>query len=49
MTYRRVIGLGLIAGLRYHDMQDMLPGEIMDYYVWRQKYDDVQHGIQREG
>ena len=38
---------GLIAGIRYHDMDDMSPGEILDCFMWRRQYDDQQHGIQR--
>lgn len=45
MTYRRVISYGLIAGLRYPDMQDMYPGEILDYFVYYRDYDDQRMGI----
>jgi len=43
-----VIGYGLIAGLRHSEMQEMPPGEILDYFVYRRDYDDAQHGIRRE-
>lgn len=48
MTYRRVISYGLIAGLLYHDMQDMSPGEILDYFVYFREFDDQHMGILRE-
>ena len=48
MTYRKVIGYGLIAGLAYPDMQDMTPGEVIDYFIFRRSYDDARLGIRRE-
>ena len=48
MTYRKVISYGLIAGLRYTEMQGMMPGEILDYFIYRRNYDDTQHRIVRE-
>ena len=39
---------GLIAGISYHDMEDMSPGEILDFFIFRRQYDDAQHHIQRE-
>lgn len=47
MTFRRIISWGLIAGLSYTEMQDMLPGFILDCFILRQNYDDQMHGIQR--
>jgi hypothetical protein len=41
-------GYGLIAGIRYAEMDDMSPGEILDYFIMRRRYDDQQHHIQRE-
>lgn len=38
---------GLIAGLRYEEMQMMAPGLILDLYVYRRNYDDMEHGVRR--
>ena len=43
-----MIGYGLIAGLRYSEMQDMMPGEILDYFIYKRDYDDIRFGIRRE-
>jgi len=43
-----VISYGLIAGLRYPDIMEMMPGEVLDYFIYRREYDDVQHRIMRE-
>lgn len=48
MTVRKVIGYGLIAGLNRGEMMDMKPGEILDMFIYRRKYDDQMHGIERE-
>lgn len=48
MTYRKVIGYGLIAGMRVSEMQDMTPGEVLDYFIFRRSYDDARLGIRRE-
>ena len=42
-----MIHWGLIAGLSYTEMGDMPPGMIVDFYIWRQAYDDEQSGIKR--
>lgn len=42
-----MISYGLIAGLRYDEMQDMEPGKIIDLYIYRRRYDDQQHGVTR--
>ena len=39
---------GLIGGLRYPDMQDMTPGEVIDYFVYRRNYDESINEIRRE-
>ena len=44
MTYRRVVSCGLIAGLRVDEINRMRPGEIMDLYVYRMKYDGMFSG-----
>jgi len=49
LTWRRVAGWGLIAGLSMTEMRTMAPGTVMDLYVIRQDYDDEQHGIRRKG
>jgi hypothetical protein len=43
-----VIGYGLVAGLTFTEMQDMMPGEILDYFIYRRNYDDVRFGTERE-
>ena len=48
MTWRKVISYGLIAGLQVQDMWDMAPGLILDLYVYRRNYDDMENGIQRK-
>jgi hypothetical protein len=48
MTYRKVVGYGLIAGLRYDEIRELLPGEVLDYFIYRREYDDNQHHIMRE-
>ena len=40
--------MGLIAGLRYEEMQMMPPGLILDMYIYHRDYDDMEHGIRRE-
>ena len=47
LTGRRIKSYGVIAGIPYRDMDDMAPGEIMDYFIYRRNYDDVLHQIQR--
>ena len=42
-----MLGYGLIAGLRFDEMQRMVPGLVMDLYLYRMRYDDQQHGIKR--
>ena len=41
MTYRRVVSCGLIAGLRMEEINRMRPGEVMDLYAYRMKYDEM--------
>lgn len=47
MTYRTIVGYGLIAGLGFREMQHLTPGFVTDLFLARQSYDDIQHGIQR--
>ena len=47
MTWRKILGYGLIAGLQTREMYDMMPGLILDLYICRRNYDDMEHGIQR--
>ena len=47
LTYRYIVSCGLIAGLSYTEMADMLPGFILDCYIRRRNYDDQMHGIKR--
>ena len=39
MTYRRIISCGLIAGLRRNEIDHMRPGEVLDLFAYRQRYD----------
>ena len=48
MTYLMVVSWGLIAGLRIEEMHRMKPGAVMDLYIYRRNYDDIQHGITRK-
>ncbi len=38
----------MIAGLQFDEMQYMPPGAILDMYVYRRNYDDMEHRIRRE-
>lgn len=39
---------GLIAGLRWDEMRKLSPGLICDLYIYRLRYDDMEHGIRRQ-
>lgn len=43
-----VVSFGLIAGLRVEEIHRMRPGAVLDLFIYRRNYDDVQHGIRRE-
>ena len=43
-----MLGYGLVAGLRVDDMWNMAPGLILDLFVYRMNYDDMEHGICRK-
>lgn len=43
-----IVSFGLIAGLTQNDIFRARPGYIMDLYIYRRRYDDIQHGITRE-
>ena len=45
MTYLRVVSYGLIAGLKREEINRMKPGEVLDLFVYRQKYDTSMIGI----
>lgn len=47
MTCRKIMGYGLVAGLQLRDMYDMAPGLILDLYIYRRNYDDMEHGLKR--
>ena len=42
-----IVSWGLIAGLTLSEIHRMKPGAVMDLYIYRRNYDDVQHGIRR--
>lgn len=48
MTARKLIGYGLIAGLRFDEIMRLPPGAVLDFYIMRLKYDDQQHGVKRK-
>ena len=43
-----VVSFGLIAGLTVEEIHRMKPGQVIDLFIYRRNYDDVQHGIMRE-
>ena len=48
LTYRRMIFMGLAAGLTLDEMGPLAPGLVCDLYAYRMRYDDEQHGIKRK-
>ena len=48
MTYLMVVSWGLIAGLSMPEVNRMRPGAVLDLYLYRRQYDDIQHGVVRE-
>ena len=42
-----VVSWGLIAGLKLDEVNRMKPGEVLDLYIYRRNYDDIQNGIMR--
>lgn len=38
----------MIAGLRFDEMKMMPPGLILDLFIYRRDYDDMENGIKRE-
>ena len=42
-----VVSWGLIAGLSFEETNRMRPGAVMDLYIYRRNYDDIQSGIVR--
>lgn len=43
-----VVSWGLIAGLSLEEIHRMKPGEVLDLFIYRRRYDDVMHWITRE-
>ena len=43
-----MVSWGLTAGLRLDEIHKMRPGAVMDLFIYRRNYDDVQHGITRK-
>lgn len=37
----------MIAGLGFEEMQMMPPGLILDLFIYRRNYDDMEHRIKR--
>lgn len=48
MTYRLTLSYALIAGLSVNEARRMTPGMIADLYIYRMRYDDMEHGIRRK-
>ena len=48
MTYRQLLAYALISGLRIGEARRMMPGLICDLYIYRMRYDDMEHGIKRK-
>lgn len=48
MSFRQCAAYGLIAGLTMPEIRSMDPGPVLDLFVYRRRYDDVQHRIVRE-
>ena len=43
-----MVSWGLTAGLRLDEIHRMRPGAVMDLFIYRRNYDDIQHGIMRK-
>jgi len=43
-----VVSWGLTAGLSLDEIHRLRPGQVMDLFIYRRNYDDIQHGIKRE-
>lgn len=46
--WRKTAAWGLIAGISITEQEHLAPGVIIDLFVTRQEYDDIQHGIKRK-
>lgn len=42
-----VVSWGLTAGLSLPEINRLKPGQVMDLYIYRRNYDDIQHGVVR--
>jgi len=40
LTYLRLVSYGLIAGMNRKEIDRSRPGEILDLYYYRKKYDE---------
>lgn len=43
-----VVSWGLTAGLSLDEIHRLRPGQVMDLFIYRRNYDDIQHGVKRE-
>ena len=41
------VSWGLVAGLSFEETNRMKPGQVLDLYIYRRNYDDIQNGIMR--
>jgi hypothetical protein len=48
LTVRLLLSWGLVAGLSMTETLAAEPGEVVDLFVYRRRYDDEQHRIRRE-
>lgn len=49
ISTRQIYAYGLIAGLRYDEMRELVPGFILDCFQRRMKYDQSMAAISAAG
>lgn len=49
MTVREMRAWALTAGLSFSEAGLLPPGEVVDLFIYRRRYDDEQHQITRKG
>lgn len=47
ITCRRLMAMGMFAGLSLQDLDGLTPGETLDLYLYRRDMEDEQHGLTR--
>ncbi len=48
LTWRKVTGWGLVAGISLAEQEELTPGMVCDLFAVRMEYDDQQHGVRRK-